>query len=497
MIIPAQLDRIANDQEARGARVFFRALRAMYLDLANKFEQGQELRVNTDIAKKAIQTFHIQEQVKAAEWQYNAMDKNLHGKAMQMGMYERINQAVRTWVMLNTGASITSISDTTLDLVKQMIANGQENGYGARKIAANIRAEAKGTFTAFRATVIARTEGTRAASQGHKIGAEQWEKVTGQKKWKSWSASADSRTRDNHRSMIGSLPIPGGEDFIVGGSAMDAPGDPRGGAENCVSCRCRAVYMSERIARKLIADAGGTVAPVIDDAPPEAKPETAAPVTRPKPIKPVDDPDIIDITPVNVPKKLEVFKKAAGIDKVDESIFGMLNEPVEMTVKGGGSHLNPQTMVVNLSPKTPSGYNRSKWNAESVVYHEYGHAIDFQRGLHKSPEVKNLMDKHRRELAENGGYRKLNDRINKDAENLWNKQDLETLSQAEAVADTLMSLNPHYGFGHSKEYFKINGRSEAEFIAHAFENEFKGNPYFKKVAPKLYKDMTNYVKKLK
>lgn len=52
--------------------------------------------------------------------------------------------------------------------------------------------------------------------------------------------------------MVDSKPIPGNEDFIVGGLPMDGPGDPRGGASQCVACRCRKYYMSERLARRII-----------------------------------------------------------------------------------------------------------------------------------------------------------------------------------------------------------------------------------------------------
>ena len=253
MELPEDLNKIVDRQEKRGPKVIFRALKMQYTELATQYENGQQLEVNKRIIKNALIDYHTKTQIESAEWQYNDLEKRNPVKKLQLGVYDRLLGLIKAWVLLNTGASIQSISNTTLDIVRKVIAKGQEEGFGARKIAQLIRAEAKGQFTAYRSAVIARTEGTRAASQGHKFGAEQWEKVTGQKKWKAWSASSDSRTRQDHLAMLNSMPIPGDQDFTVGGRKMSAPGDPRGGAKECVNCRCRAYYMSERSARKIIA----------------------------------------------------------------------------------------------------------------------------------------------------------------------------------------------------------------------------------------------------
>lgn len=252
MVIPEDLDKIADRQERQGAKVFFRALKMQYTELARQYENGQDLKPNKDTIKNALISFHNRAQLEMADWQYTKLIKQTPVKALQIGMYERVLSLIRAWTLMNIGTSIASISNTTLEVVRKVVAQGQTEGYGARKIGKLIRDEAKGEFTAYRSTVIARTEGTRAASQGAKFGAEQWENITGQKKWKAWSANNSPRTRDAHIAMIGSDPIPGDQDFIVGGTAMDGPGDPRGGKANIISCRCRKYYMSERVARQII-----------------------------------------------------------------------------------------------------------------------------------------------------------------------------------------------------------------------------------------------------
>lgn len=252
MVIPKDLDSIANRQEQYGAKVIFRALKNQYTEIAKQFENGQDIKPNKDIIKNALISFHSRAQLEMADWQYNQLIRQTPIKALQIGIYERTLSLIRTWITLNIGGSVTSISGTTLDIIRKVIAEGQDKGYGAKKIGRLIRAEAADKFTVYRSTVIARTEGTRAASQGAKVGAQQWETITGQKKWKAWSASADFRTRDAHIAMLNSLPIPGDQDFIVDGAAMDGPGDPSGGAANVVNCRCRKYYMSERVARNII-----------------------------------------------------------------------------------------------------------------------------------------------------------------------------------------------------------------------------------------------------
>lgn len=252
MKIPKSLDSIASRQERQGAKVFYKALKTQYAELAKQVENGQELKPNPTPVKNAIINFHTRVQLEMADWQYNILLAQTPVKALQVGVYERITNLIKTWITLNTGTSISSISNTTLDVVKRIIAQGQQDGFGARKIAQLIRAEAQDPFTVYRSTVISRTEGTRAAAQGAKFGAEQWEKITGQEKWKAWSASADSRTRDQHLEMLNSDPIKGSDNFIVGGAAMSAPGDPKGGKTNVINCRCRVYYMSERVAKRIL-----------------------------------------------------------------------------------------------------------------------------------------------------------------------------------------------------------------------------------------------------
>ena len=55
---------------------------------------------------------------------------------------------------------------------------------------------------------------------------------------KYWIAKKDARTRNSHNEMKRSETIGAEEDFEVGGSKMQFPGDRRGGASQVINCRC-------------------------------------------------------------------------------------------------------------------------------------------------------------------------------------------------------------------------------------------------------------------
>lgn len=54
---------------------------------------------------------------------------------------------------------------------------------------------------------------------------------------KEWLATADNRTRPDHRAVDGQI-VPINEPFNVGGWAMQYPGDPAGPPEEVINCRC-------------------------------------------------------------------------------------------------------------------------------------------------------------------------------------------------------------------------------------------------------------------
>lgn len=192
--------------------------------------------------------------------------------------------------------------------------------------------------------------------------------------------------------------------------------------------------------------------------------------------------------PEFTPAGLPAYEKKLGV-KVDRSFFNYLNKETPLTHKSGGAHYAPDENQVNIP--FDSRRKQSKWYAEAVVYHEYGHAADWQNNFKKAKPLLDLMATSRK---------KYRDDFSKLSFNLIQRIEKTTIGDTRekiaAVADTIKSLNRNYGFGHSGSYFKQPGKSEAEFLAHTFENRFAGNDIFKELMPELYEDMRNLADEL-
>lgn len=194
-----------------------------------------------------------------------------------------------------------------------------------------------------------------------------------------------------------------------------------------------------------------------------------------------------ELSPNKTPEKLKDYEAKLGIT-INKDIFKLLKKDTPLTfsnpdgVKGSGAYYLPGKEIVRI----PIDNRRklSKWKAESVVYHEYGHAVDWQNGLKEKTEVSELMKKFKKTIDFKTVDQKLYDLGFRAYKN--NNHDL--LEKVGAVRDTIMSLNTKYGAGHSKAYFGREGNKEAEFLAHAFENKFAGNQVFKKYLPDLYEE---------
>lgn len=175
----------------------------------------------------------------------------------------------------------------------------------------------------------------------------------------------------------------------------------------------------------------------------------------------------------------------------------------------------------------------SPWKCKSVIYHEYGHCIDAQRGLWqdakliamRNAQIKMLKKKgeytlyERKWNHESGGWyyertkqtmtmveyvdKKLVALVEKIA---WMKDDVfikrgitkaDVIEQIGSTRDTIKSLVVKYGSGHTTSYFRKIRTKETEYLAHAFENAFLGNRVFQKYLPTIYAEMVAYIKALK
>jgi SPP1 gp7 family putative phage head morphogenesis protein len=198
----------------------------------------------------------------------------------------------------------------------------------------------------------------------------------------------------------------------------------------------------------------------------------------------------------NVPAKLADYESATGIT-INKDIFNYTKVEIPLIDKSANfnnAYFDSDEMEVHIGFKF-TRWSKSKWVAENLIYHEYGHAIDEIHVLSKRKDVQDLMAKYRKEWSANKN--KLFKEIDK---NIWDEiikaTDNDYGEQLSSLYDTLSSLNSDFGGGHEKFYWKIKGNSEAEFIAHAFENYYCENKAFTKHVPQLALEMKSLIENI-
>jgi hypothetical protein len=319
--------------------------------------------------------------------------------------------------------------------------------------------------------------------------------------------------RDDHQSMNG-VAVPMNEDFVLpDGTLMPFPG--QGPAKHTINCRCQVAFQPR---------GGGIVAQELGEVDRQRIFGSETGRTIP------DERFIPDLL-----KKDSVYMQG-GVVNLDPAIFRMVdpNKPIKLEVtKGKGCYYRNGRVVISEDIRSAN----SLYHKESVIYHEYGHAIAEQRGLVFGDEKmlalykkgqKYFSQKQRifyHELAydtsvgkyyhRQGKYyisskgKVVEERLKGIKSKLTkihtrNPEYLKRLGinyydvieQIGGLMDTLMSINKNLGYGHSKKYFSDPVMRYHEFMAHAFENRFAGNPIFKKYAPELYNDMIEFIKTL-
>lgn len=220
------------------------------------------------------------------------------------------------------------------------------------------------------------------------------------------------------------------------------------------------------------------------------------------PYNKVKDADVVkeQLLPKYTPEKLPEYEKELEIS-INKDIFKLLSKttPLNFTnpkdqADATGAYYYDKLNIVVIP--LDSARKSSKWKAESTVYHEFGHAADWQNNLKNRKDVKDLMDKYRKSLD----FKAIDDNLWKLGREAYENNKHDEKYKVGAAHDTINALNSNYGAGHSNEYWKIKGNKEAEFLAHSFENKFSGNDIFKRLMPDLYNDsiilIDNIIKEL-
>lgn len=140
------------------------------------------------------------------------------------------------WMRVQAGSKITKVQGTTKKLIAKVIHKGMQEGESHREIAKRIRKTGR-IATPHRARTIALTETHTAACKS----VDSAIKSIRIEMEKEWLATMDKRTRPDHVTADGQR-VDQNAKFKVGMALMAYPGDPAGGADQVVRCRCVLLY---------------------------------------------------------------------------------------------------------------------------------------------------------------------------------------------------------------------------------------------------------------
>lgn len=390
----------------------------------------------------------------------------------------------------------------------------------------------------FQAERIARTETLSAASYGEYLGSQELFQKYGVTMGKYWIAKKDARTRNSHNEMKRSETIGAEEDFEVGGSKMQFPGDRRGGASQVINCRCALGW--RRIEEET-------------PAPPPPQANIPTPII-PEDVKPTGFGISKEVT--NSLDKVFKWYKANGIKvpKIDEKFQKLLSLApkktntkgsyfgIKPTHKGAGSYYDPYRNEINIT--NADRLKAGNRQGARIIYHEYGHAIHDRQNIIRDAwfndtsenNFKKLFIKLRskgykkgRSKAQREFFDKLREKYSDEARNFQSikfrfqlnrggantaseffekemglkKGSLKGMNEADineafsAYSDTLEALSGgDVGYGHGKTYMKKDYLAQAEFFAHSMENRFLGNPIFEQLDKSLYDDMVKMMNEI-
>lgn len=143
----------------------------------------------------------------------------------------KLDTNIRVWLDEKVGIFARQINDTTFKELQRQFEESLANAENRDELVNRIESTYQDISKA-RAKMIARTEVQGAMQKGTFEGYKQSGVGI-----KIWVAVLDSKTRDAHANLDG-VEVPLDQPFNVNGEAMMFPGDPRGGAENVINCRC-------------------------------------------------------------------------------------------------------------------------------------------------------------------------------------------------------------------------------------------------------------------
>ena len=173
---------------------------------------------------------------------YQMVKKQAVKQLMPIGYNEElINEIIAYFQLRLLNEAVIPITETTRDYVLRVLIRSQQEGVSINNIVKELQST---DLTKTRARMIARTETVKASNYG----AVQSVKKLGYDTLKIWISGVDLRTRRIPRDEADHLhangmKVPMNEPFRIrdkssGFVSMMQPGDPNGGPENVINCRC-------------------------------------------------------------------------------------------------------------------------------------------------------------------------------------------------------------------------------------------------------------------
>jgi hypothetical protein len=160
-------------------------------------------------------------------------------------MLEDFRVLSQNWIKTEGLRQAKNIAKTTEKDIISIISKGKEEGESINAIVKNIIDKVGTEIARTRAEAIAITEVHNASTFADMTSTDLLNKNFQLKLKKIWIPVEDARTRPDHALMINHPPIEIDDFFFVPpgiGVQMLRPGDPAGGADQVIRCRCVLIY---------------------------------------------------------------------------------------------------------------------------------------------------------------------------------------------------------------------------------------------------------------
>ena len=241
--------------QRRGLRIFRKAIRGTVskvpLDNLSKYTYPELIQMNIteDQILDAYTDFYLSVGLTHGKRVGSEVNKQL--KRFEVGFFDAaFRKAVRSWLMQNAGARITSVRSalikTLVDFIADSIGEGLTIDEVTRKVKKFVLSRG---FYRWQIERIVRTETTAAANYGASVAGD----VSGVKMVKEWVSSMDGRTRRRPEDQFDHWVMDGArvakDDFFdVQGEKLLFPGDPNPkiAAGAVINCRCTVGLIPQR-----------------------------------------------------------------------------------------------------------------------------------------------------------------------------------------------------------------------------------------------------------